>query len=148
SHDALEKRFQFLPRHLNLKPLIFHASCSWRNCHAYRRDFLLTCSPMEGTPPPLRVCQWSTTVRRSTRRWSGLSNRGGFKEDGRMAGRKAKAMKHVGFRIPLHLYEEYFRVAEARSIDLTALFILVLNEFRPMLLLKHAKHQAAMLRAA
>jgi hypothetical protein len=65
-----------------------------------------------------------------------------------MAARKTKEMKHVGFRMPIHLYEEYCRVAEARSIDLTALFLWVLNEFRPMLLLKHAKHQAAMLRAA
>ena len=65
-----------------------------------------------------------------------------------MAGRKAKLMKHVGFRMPLQLYEEYCRVAEARSIDLTALFLWVLNEVRPLLLLKHAKHQAAMLRAA
>jgi hypothetical protein len=63
-------------------------------------------------------------------------------------GRKAKEMKHVGFRIPLDLYQDYLSFAEARSVDLTALFLLCLNECRPMLLLKHAKHKTAMLNAA
>jgi hypothetical protein len=60
-------------------------------------------------------------------------------------GRKADH-KHIGFRVPLDLYNDYLTVAEARGIDLTALLNWVLAEFRPVLLLKHAQHQAAMLR--
>jgi hypothetical protein len=62
-------------------------------------------------------------------------------------GRKAKDTKHVGFRMPLDLYGDYLAVAEARGVDLTALFCWALSEFRPALLLRHEAHRAA-LRAA
>ena len=63
------------------------------------------------------------------------------------SGIKGEQMKHVGFRMPLDVYHDYLAVAEARGIDLTALLNWVTAEFRPALLLKHAQHQTAMLRA-
>jgi hypothetical protein len=64
------------------------------------------------------------------------------------AGRRSKEVKHVGFRMPLDLYHEYLAVADTRGLDLTVLFLWALNECRPTLLLRHAKHQAALLHAA
>jgi hypothetical protein len=63
-------------------------------------------------------------------------------------GRKAKNMKHVGFRMPLDLYDDYVAVAQSRGVDLSSVFNWTLNEFRPALLLNLAKHRAGMLRAA
>jgi hypothetical protein len=63
-------------------------------------------------------------------------------------GRKAKEMKHVGFRMPLDVYHDYLKVAEDRGLDLTVLFLWALNECRPTLLLRHAKHQAELMQAA
>jgi hypothetical protein len=63
-------------------------------------------------------------------------------------GRKSKEMKHVGFRMPLDVYQDYVMIAESRGVDLSAVFNWTLHEFRPTLLLKHAQHQTAMLRAA
>jgi hypothetical protein len=64
------------------------------------------------------------------------------------AGRKTQEMKHIGFRMPLDVHRDYVTVAESRGVDLSAILNWVLNEFRPALLLKHAQHQAAMLRAS
>jgi hypothetical protein len=64
------------------------------------------------------------------------------------AGSKTKEMKHVGFRMPLDVYQDYVTVAEARGLDLSAVLNWATAEFRPVLLLKHAEYQTAMLRAS
>ena len=49
-------------------------------------------------------------------------------------GRKSKEMKHVGFRMPLDVYQDYVMIAESRGVDLSAVFNWTLHEFRPTLL--------------
>jgi hypothetical protein len=64
------------------------------------------------------------------------------------AGRKTQEMRHVSFRMPTDVYLDYVTVAEARGVDLSSVINWVMVEFRPVLLLRHAEHKAAMLRAA
>lgn len=62
-------------------------------------------------------------------------------------GRKTKEMHHVSFRMPADVYQDYVTVAEARGVDLSALLNWVVVEHRPQLLMRHAEHEMAMLRA-
>jgi hypothetical protein len=64
------------------------------------------------------------------------------------AGRKTQEMRHVSFRMPADVHRDYVTIAEARGTDLSAVLNWVLVEHRPALLLRHANHKAAMLRAA
>jgi hypothetical protein len=61
-------------------------------------------------------------------------------------GRKAE-MRHVSFNVPVDVHQDYLTIAQARGVDLSAVLNWVLAEFRPTLLLRHAQHMAAMLRA-
>jgi hypothetical protein len=63
-------------------------------------------------------------------------------------GRKTKEMRHVSFRMPADVYQDYIAVAESRGVDLSALLNWVAVEYRPMLLLRRAENGAGMLRAA
>src|SRR5262245_2049399 len=71
-------------------------------------------------------------------------------EGERMArtGRKTKEMKHVSFRMPADVYQDYVTVAESRGVDLSAVLNWVVAEYRPLLLLRLAENGAGMLRAA
>ena len=62
-------------------------------------------------------------------------------------GRKAE-MRHVSFNMPSAVHQDYLTVAQSRGVDLSAVLNWVLAEFRPTLLLRHAQHMAAMLRAS
>src|SRR5438067_7405389 len=62
-------------------------------------------------------------------------------------GRKTQEMRHVSFRMPADAYQDYLTVAESRGVDLSAVLNWVLVDYRPLLLLRHAEHAAAMLRA-
>jgi hypothetical protein len=64
------------------------------------------------------------------------------------AGRKTQEMKHVSFRMPARVHQDYVAIAETRGVDLSALLNWVVVEYWPMLLVKHAQHGGAMLRAA
>jgi hypothetical protein len=64
------------------------------------------------------------------------------------AGRKSQEMRHVSFRMPADVHRDYVAVAESRGVDLSALLNWVVVEHRPVLLLKRAENEAAMLRAA
>jgi hypothetical protein len=57
-------------------------------------------------------------------------------------------MRHVGFNMPLGVYQDYADVAATLGVDLSAAFNLALAEFRPLMLLRKARHDAAMLKAA
>src|SRR5437868_1706478 len=61
--------------------------------------------------------------------------------------RKTAGMRHVSFRMPAEVHEDYVAVAEERGVDLSALLNWVVVEYRPVLLLRRAEHGAAMLRA-
>ncbi len=50
--------------------------------------------------------------------------------------------------MPADVHEDYVAVAGSRGVDLSALLNWVVVEYRPMLLLRSAEHQAGMLRAA
>jgi hypothetical protein len=63
-------------------------------------------------------------------------------------GRKTQEMKHVSFRMPARVHEDYVAVAELRGVDLSSLLNWIVVEYWPMLLVKHAQHGGAMLRAA
>src|SRR5947209_12972751 len=63
-------------------------------------------------------------------------------------GRKTQEMRHVSFRMPAEVHEDYVAVAESRGVDLSALLNWVVVEYRPMLLLRRAENRAGMLRAA
>jgi hypothetical protein len=63
-------------------------------------------------------------------------------------GRKTKEMKHVSFRMPPEVYQDYVDVAASRGVDLSALLNWVAVEYRPLLLLRSAENRAGMLRAA
>lgn len=62
-------------------------------------------------------------------------------------GRKTQEMKHVSFRMPAEVHQDYVTVAESRGVDLSALLNWVVVEYRPMLLIRRAENEAAMLRA-
>jgi hypothetical protein len=62
-------------------------------------------------------------------------------------GRKAE-MRHVSFNMPVEVHQDYITVAQSRGVDLSAVLNWVLAEFRPTLLMRHAQHMAAMLRAS
>ena len=62
-------------------------------------------------------------------------------------GRKTQEMRHVSFRMPADVHADYVAVAESRGVDLSALLNWVVVEFHPLLLLRRAQHQAAMLNA-
>lgn len=64
------------------------------------------------------------------------------------AGRKTQEMRHVSFRMPARVHQDYVAIAETRGIDLSALINWVVVEYWPMLLLKHAQHGGGLLRAA
>jgi hypothetical protein len=57
-------------------------------------------------------------------------------------------MRHVSFRMPADVHQDYVAVAESRGVDLSALLNWVVVDYRPMLLLRRAENEAAMLRAA
>jgi hypothetical protein len=63
-------------------------------------------------------------------------------------GRKSQEMRHVSFRMPADLHQDYIAVAQSRGVDMSALLNWVLEEHRPGLLLRRAEHATAMLRAA
>src|SRR5215472_4159385 len=63
-------------------------------------------------------------------------------------GRKTQEMKHVSFRMPARVHQDYVAVAETRGVDLSALLNWVVVEYWPMLLVKHAQHGGTLLRAA
>src|SRR5260370_36984759 len=63
-------------------------------------------------------------------------------------GRKTKEMRHVSFRMPADVYQDYVAVAESRGVDLSAVLNWVAVDYRPMLLLRLAENGAGMLRAA
>ncbi len=63
-------------------------------------------------------------------------------------GRKTKEMRHVSFRMSADVHQDYVAVAESRGVDLSALLNWVLVEYHPLLLLRQAEHDAAMIRAA
>jgi hypothetical protein len=56
-------------------------------------------------------------------------------------------MRHVSFNMPIDVHHDYITVAQARGVDLSAVLNWALVEFRPNLLIRHAQHMAAMLRA-
>jgi hypothetical protein len=62
------------------------------------------------------------------------------------SGRKTE-MRHVSFRMPTAVHQDYVTVAESRGVDLSALLNWVVVEYRPFLLLKNAENNAALLRA-
>jgi hypothetical protein len=64
------------------------------------------------------------------------------------SGRKTQEMRHVSFRMPADVHQDYVAVAESRGVDLSALLNWVVVEYRPLLLLRHADNRAGMLRAA
>jgi hypothetical protein len=61
---------------------------------------------------------------------------------------KTQDMKHVSFRMPTEVYQDYATVAASRGVDLSALLNWIMTEYRPLLLLRHAENNAAMLRTA
>ena|SRR5947209_2515087 len=63
-------------------------------------------------------------------------------------GRRTKDARHVSFRMPSDVYDDYAAVAAMRGVDLSAVLNWVAVEYRPVLLLRRAEHLAAMLRAA
>jgi hypothetical protein len=62
-------------------------------------------------------------------------------------GKKTLDMRHVSFRMPADVHQDYVAVAQSRGVDLSALLNWVLIEYWPVLLSKRADHGAAMLRA-
>jgi hypothetical protein len=63
-------------------------------------------------------------------------------------GRKTQEMRHVSFRMPASVHQDYVAVAQSRGVDLSALLNWILVEYWPLLLLRQAEHQAGMLHAA
>jgi hypothetical protein len=63
-------------------------------------------------------------------------------------GKKTKEMRQVSFRMSVDTLDDYISVAKARGVDLSALLNWVLVEYRPLLLLRRAEHDVAMIRAA
>jgi hypothetical protein len=61
--------------------------------------------------------------------------------------RKTQEMKHVSFRMPAEVHQDYVSVAESRGVDLSAILNWILVEHRPQALLLRAKNEAAMLQA-
>jgi len=61
--------------------------------------------------------------------------------------RKNQALKHVSFRMPADVHQDYVAVAESRGVDLSALLNWVVAEFRPVLLLRRAENEVGMARA-
>ena len=56
-------------------------------------------------------------------------------------------MRHVSFRMPADVHQDYVAVAESRGVDLSALLNWVAVEYRPVLLMRRAENGAMMLRA-
>jgi hypothetical protein len=63
-------------------------------------------------------------------------------------GKKTLEMRHVSFRMAPDVYNDFVGVAESRGVDLSALLNWVVTDYRPLLLIRRAEHDAAMLRAA
>jgi hypothetical protein len=63
-------------------------------------------------------------------------------------GRKTQEMRHVSFRMPADVHQDYVEIAESRGVDLSSMLNWVVVEYHPMLLLQRAEHRAGMLRAA
>src|SRR5438552_19157779 len=56
-------------------------------------------------------------------------------------------MKHLSFRVPADVHQDYVAVAESRGVDLSAVLNWLLTEYRPLALLLRAKNDALMLQA-
>jgi hypothetical protein len=69
-----------------------------------------------------------------------------YPEEGQLMGRKTE-MKHVSFRMPTEVHNDYVMVAESRGVDVSAILNWILIEYRPQALLMYARNAAAMLQA-
>ncbi len=63
------------------------------------------------------------------------------------SGWKSREMKHVTFRMTSDAHADYVAVARSRGMDLSALLNWVVSDYRPLLLMQQAEHDAAMFRA-